>query len=302
MPTANEPPLTAAELLAQAHAANIRRLRATPLPDSSYVCEYNKYKAWVRTNRERHALDAALITRKNIDAYYVHEVVSRDGKKNTVGRILWALQWFSDYRERPAEGFVVKSATTKTCVSVQQAQYKAGTTGDGKAGTDPHKGLKDVLPESDRRKLLTHIYGVRNDWAPASFGFTWGHNAAVRGHSSRKFVLCDLKTSRGFGPDRDGPTSRTLMLVLRRGSVHKDNFITDKQISCWRHRDYLLCSTFATSLQLVYKLKQLGDDINCYHLDKKERCPWWDIPLIQWTTYDGKLIFAGCLLCSTALY
>jgi hypothetical protein len=146
------------------------------------------------------------------------------------------------------------------------------------------------------RKLLRHIYERRSDWGPASFCFTWGHNAAVRSGSSRKFVLADLRTSRGFGPEREGPLSRALMLVLRKGQVHKDNFITDKQVCCWRHRDYLLCSTFATSLQVIHKLNQLGDGINCFHYDKAERCPWWDEELIDWNTYDGKLKFI-CFYC-----
>ena len=166
---------------ATALASHIAVLRRTALPDKSYVLEFTKFKTWVVANREAHDLDAALISRRNVDTYFVHVVTNRHGNRNTIGRISWAIQWYADYRELPSEGFKVDSPTVKHCVTVQQALFKSGATCSGKAGTDPHRGLKDFLPEPDRRKLIKHIYDVRQqDWGPCSMSFTWGQQAAVR--------------------------------------------------------------------------------------------------------------------------
>jgi hypothetical protein len=54
-----------------------------------------------------------------------------------------------------------------------------------------------------------------------------GYNsAASRGASSHVFEAADLNLSRGFGPERSGPLSRALMLVLRRGDVHTKHDVT----------------------------------------------------------------------------
>ena len=285
---------TAAELQAEALEKSIKTLLEQPLPDTTYVNEWKLYQSWVVINRDAHNLDPAVgrakhITRKNVDAYYLHVVVDKDGNKNTANRVCSALQWFANYREHPAGGFVVKSPTVEHCVAVQQAKFKTGVSSTDKAGTDPHKGLKDVLPESDRRTIMDHIYDKRNDdWGPASIQFSWGQNAAVRSGSTRNFVLSDQKLSRGLGPEREGPNARALLLVLRKGRVHKDNFSTNQQVCCWRHRNYLLCSVFATALHVISKLVKLGNDINFYHRDKSKRADWWDVELVDWNTYDGK--------------
>jgi len=111
--------------------------------------------------------------------------------------------------------------------------------------------------------------------------YTWGSNSAVRGDSTRKFVYCDLNLSYGFGPEREGPSSRALMLILRHGSIHKDRRDTDQQVACWRHRNYQLCSVFSTALKVVYTLSR-DNTVSFLHEDKTKRCLWWDRPLIGW--------------------
>jgi hypothetical protein len=59
-------------------------------------------------------------------------------------------------------------------------------------GADPHKkGLKDVLPVSDRLRMMDYIYGNKTDWGPASISFTcWGSNAGVYGGKYEESSLC----------------------------------------------------------------------------------------------------------------
>ena len=73
------------------------------------------------------------------------------------------------------------------------------------------------------------------------------------------------------------------MLVLRKGPYHKDRHTTDKQVGCYRHRDYLLCPYFNTACSVIYRLSR-SRDFNLYHRKKEERAPWWDTPLIDFET------------------
>jgi hypothetical protein len=50
------------------------------------------------------------INRSNIDLYScVHEVPTRTGVRNTIHRIVLALQWYSDKKENPGAEFQVES-------------------------------------------------------------------------------------------------------------------------------------------------------------------------------------------------
>jgi hypothetical protein len=135
--------------------------------------------------------------------------------------------------------------------------------------------------------MMDYIYGNRNDWGPASVSFTWGNNAAVRGGSTRNLVFADMNLSNGYGPEEQGPMSRTLFLIMRKGGLHKDRFTADKQVACWRHREYKLCSVFSLSMWALWNLcMERRTPIDFFHVDKKERCPWWDRSLIDWDHYS----------------
>ncbi len=199
------------------------------------------YCRWVRDNLPTEELaDGRYITRSNIDAYYSRFVVHCNGMMPTITRIAPALKWFYTNVEEPGgPDFILKNTHVKECISIQQDNYKSGAN-DRHAGVDPHKGLKDLMPQEDLRKIVSHMHQCRHGWGSLAMSFTWGTQTGVRGASTRKFTLCDLNMSRGFVPVRTGPRSRTLMLVLRKGDTHKDNYTTDKQehpafFRCWRH-------------------------------------------------------------------
>jgi hypothetical protein len=117
----------------------------------------------------------------------------------------------------------------------------------------------------DKVCMMEYLYHHCNDWGAASVNFTWGINGAVRGASNRKLTLCDLNLSHGYGPERDGPLSRALLLVLCKGGIHKDQHKTDKQVCTWHHINYLLWHVFSTASYVIWSLTQ-KPDVSFFHV------------------------------------
>jgi hypothetical protein len=76
--------------------------------------------------------------------------------------------------------------------------------------------------------------------------------------------------------------------VMRKGGIHKDRHDKDNQVCAWRHKNYLLCSVFATAARVIWTLRSRGDSINFLQPDKRARADWWNTPLIDWEEYNGK--------------
>jgi hypothetical protein len=272
------------------HAARQRAIGALQrvLPDATYAAEYKAFKKWVFANTvdlQLDGKDGRWITRITVDAYFQHEVVTRQVERASARRIVSGLQWFVHHREYCLQDFSVENAVVNSCIDVQQEMY---LNGDNSTDKDPHKDLKDVLTVSSRLKLMTHVFEHRHgDWDQASLCLTFGQNAAVRGASARKLTLSDLRLSQGFGPEKDGANARALMLVLRKGGAHKDRFSTNKQVCMWRHRHYLCCSVFSTAAALIFKLRNFGELLN-FKKRTKQRASWWDIDLLDWNVLNGE--------------
>ena len=258
-------------------AATNDELRAVP-ESKSYRGIWKQFQRFVDGTAEL-TNGPPYLTRENIDTFFLVDV-----KNRTVGcsKILPALCWYSRYREHVnVPGFTVESDTTKTALKAQKELLKRAC-GTGKKGQDPHYGLKDLMPDDDRLKIMDYIYRSRPEWGPESFSFTWGNNAAVRGASDRKLLLSDLRLSFGYGAEEHGGLSRSLIVVLRKGPVHKDRHDKDEQVAVWRHKHYKLCSVFSTAAHVLSMLKSAGDTINFLHDKKDERAHWWDKPILPW--------------------
>ena len=141
-------------------------------------------------------------------------------------------------------------------------------------GSDPHKGLKDILPLSEKLLIMRYIYRSRNDWGEASVNFAWGQNGAVCGASNRKLKLSDLNISFGLGPGDSGPLARALLLVLRKGNIHKDRHETDDQVCAWRHKHYELCCVFSTAMYVVSSVNH-NPSLSFLHRNRSQCAPWW---------------------------
>ena len=67
--------------------------------------------------------------------------------------IVSSLQNFEDSVQNPNRipRFVVRNVTVENAVKAQQLQFQASAQGIN-LGADPHKGLKDLMPQSDKKK------------------------------------------------------------------------------------------------------------------------------------------------------
>jgi hypothetical protein len=95
-----------------------------------------------------------------------------------------------------------------------------------------------------------------------------------------------LNISFGFGPEDSGPLARALLLVLRKGNIHKDRHETDDQVCAWRHKHYELCCVFSTAMYVISSVTQ-NPTLSFLHPNRSKRCPWWEISLIDWEEYSG---------------
>jgi hypothetical protein len=283
MPTEEAEP-TSEEVM---HKRTVDLLRASTKCDRTYSGKYNHFCRWVDAERVGGRIPSdqpTYITRMNVDKYFHEVVVNMTTTPKTVRKSIVALKWYADNKEHIGEKFSVESETTSLCLKTQIANKAKNLATNGN-GTDPHKGLKDLLPVPDREKIMRYIYASRTDWGALSVSFTWGQNAGLRGHSMRGMVYADINMSKGFGPEEAGPRARMPLLVLRKGCRNKDNFATDKQVGCWRHKNYLLCPVFALAKQVPGDLKN-NPTINFTHEKPLERAAWWDTELIDIQSYS----------------
>ena len=75
------------------------------------------------------------------------------------------------------------------------------------------------------------------------------------------------------------------MMIVRKGDIHKDRYTTTKQVGVWRHKNYLLCSTFNTALHLINELRK-DADLNFFQRNRRAAAPWWNKRLIRYETGD----------------
>lgn len=112
--------------------------------------------------------------------------------------------------------------------------------------------------------------------------WNWGQKAYVRADSMRKMTLADLVVSRALGPEKSGPLSRIMCLVLRKGDVHKDRFTLDRVVGCWRSKDYLSCPVFAISAHLLVQLNSRRGVIDFRWENRRQPARWHKHKLISW--------------------
>jgi hypothetical protein len=89
---------------AAARRRNAQHLQASASTDDSYTSEYKRFQAWVS---EHGVIDDGdrNINCSHIDLYFCEHVApSPTGVRNTIRRIVQALQWYSDKKESEGVG------------------------------------------------------------------------------------------------------------------------------------------------------------------------------------------------------
>jgi hypothetical protein len=312
---------------------NIRQANATATPannprsemqqlldagaaDSTYEREWSKYKKWVEDNYDDEDIGLEFemdpppgeeyggrcyLTRANLDAYFQNVVVHRKGNKETIKRIEQSLKFFALYKENDLiDADVAANFTSRTmlaAMAAQQVKHRAeGSISSQLDDKCPHRFCKHTLSISERLRVMKAAMDC-NEWQNAAVAVNLGHNVAIRGASTRKLTLCDLRLANGYGPGSnkasgDPRFDRTLMLILRKGPVHKDRFKTTKQVGMWRHRNWLLDPNFSVALAVIRNLREGGDNIEFRVREGRRnggtaRPHWWDRKLISWDTLKG---------------
>ena len=287
---------SADEILKAQVDANAAAVRQNVKLDPSYRSEYKRFVKWVKETSELETTNYPFITRKNIDHYFTRVAAYRAGTANLICRVVSVLQKFSFVLEHQTD-FVVDSPDVTRALETQKVLELSREPCN--PGTDPHKGLKDMLLESEKVRLLRYVYRNRDDWGSAAISFTWGFNAAVRGASNRKLRLSDLNYSLGYSYEEQGNLSGCLLVVLRKGTQNKDRFDKDKQVASWRHKNYLLCSVFSTAAYVLLTLAL--KPVNFLREHSRRPAGWWSLPLIDWDQYSGESVSSLIVLVTLLL-
>lgn len=237
------------------------------------------------TYRTNSTEGTVFITQFNVDRYYTTYLVHINNMSLPVMRkkVLGLNFFLQQVEDRSSASPILFSDRINRAMSDQQLDY-AEYTSSAYAGSDPHKGLKDLFSEEQSIELV-HSMWNRNDSDHLMFAYTWGRNAGVRGDTTRKVVLCDLNLSNGFGPETRPPRDCTLLLILRKG-LTKDKHNTTQQVGVQRHKDYRRCTVFATAVLVIMKLRDLGSEINFYKGAPNQPASWWHISISAYDTYS----------------
>ena len=269
--------------------------------DATYRKEYETFCEWVQNQPELNTPSKPFVTPRNVDEYFRRVVVHRKLGKSTVRHVGSALdahyagaeivarvQLEIDGHDVPViKGRINERESVRRSLSQQAKNMES--SGPQRPGTDPHKGLKDIITEEDCIRAMRYAYRQR-DWASLVIHFLYGQNGAIRGASNRNLRYCDLKYSNTFVHDPKSPGHGCLIVVIRKGPDNKDRHEQDKQVAYWRHKEYNLCSVFATAAHIVLSLSR-NTEIEFYHHDKKQRASWWDVQLTDWNNYQSTYIW-----------
>lgn len=273
---------------------------------NSYIDEYAKFVIWSLNNNKRPDVNNAkyrFITQKTVDEYYTEEVPLRLAMRshNSLKRIRNALEWIFENIEIGsddnypaqllAEENIISNPPTLNFSShaVKEGEKKHGVNirrlmPDQTQGDDPFNGLKaDLLTTAEKKKLLTYMFNVRGDSCHLAASFNLGCQAGVRGATSRYLRLCDLYVSHGFAHNQ----GRSLTVVIRKDGP-KSSFSADRLTGCLRHREYLLCSTFATALRVTEALINNGHELSFKRPDASKGASWWQTPFVKFDTLQDE--------------
>jgi hypothetical protein len=154
-------------------AVRVRRATA-----ASYLQNHNFFVTWCEeaSLTPSNGLDGNLcyVTREFVDEYFIQVVPGRNGESQMIARICYGLQWALDNVECPnGPSFRVKNDVTIRAYKKQKEEWVVRSA-EVHAGTDPHKGLRDLMSDKDQEKICNNIYRHINDWDSLITSWTLG--------------------------------------------------------------------------------------------------------------------------------
>jgi hypothetical protein len=117
--------------------------------DSTHRSEHKRHCKWVQSQAALVTPEAPFLSRNNVDHYFARVISRRAGLVNSMTRVVNALEWHAAKVEHvgATPAFVVRSPLAESALVLQKV-FNVENGGAANPGSDPHKGLKDILPES----------------------------------------------------------------------------------------------------------------------------------------------------------
>ena len=211
-------------------------LESKRIPDKTYKNEYKRYVSWVKNQPHLDTQQKPFITQENVEEYFHKEVVNcRLGRTNN-RRVGSALDWYytqerSSRIQLALNGDDVPAITGKINdlpeVKIALERQKAILEAKQSSNTDPHKGLKDIISFKDNKEAIKHAY-EQPEWTSLAIHYLYGQNGAIRGASNQNLKYADLKLSDTFVFEQEKPGHKCLLVIIQKGSMHKDQHEQDK--------------------------------------------------------------------------
>jgi hypothetical protein len=165
----------AEQMLVDEQADNHAAIMLMSECDGTCRSEHKRCCEWVQSQAALVAPEAPFLSRDNIDHCFARVISRCAGLVNGMTRVVNALECHAAKAEHVGAmpAFVVRSPLVESALALQKV-FNVENSGAANPGSDPHKGLKDVLPESSQLTHMRHIYGERDDWRSSGLNFTLG--------------------------------------------------------------------------------------------------------------------------------
>jgi hypothetical protein len=211
----------AEQMLVDEQAENHAAIMLMSKCDSTCRSEHKQCCKWVQSQAALVTPKAPFLSRNNVDHCFARVILRRAALVNGMTRVVNAPEWHAAKAEHvgPMPAFVVRSPLVESALVLQKV-FNVESGGTANPGSDPHKGLEDILPESSQLTCMRrHICDERDDWRSSGLNFTLGMQGAIRTASVTKFTCSNLNMSHGFGPaEQSGANSPALL--CRQTGVH----------------------------------------------------------------------------------
>ncbi len=213
-----------------------------------------------------------------MDLFFTTVVALRDSvMPESARRVVSSLQYFSRFEEHPTSNFVV-DASVHVANSLQAQSRRYFDYVSRQVMKEPHSNLPtNILSDNDHRKVLAAIFERHPNWQDLALSWNCCTQTYVRGQSVRSFQFADLRLDEAHKRE-GGDGSRILSIILRQGQ-HKHKADKTRVVGCYRHREFMQCTTGILALVLFDRL-HFNRNIDFY-VDKLGGSKWRNMNLIS---------------------
>jgi len=300
------PPHTnlAAGHLQAAKEAQKESIRENMKAKPAYKGCYNRFTKYVDQQRLQRRLNITdkYLERDAIDLFFYEYFKGSSLVPLSVTRYKYALQWYADNDEHIHAGFIVDSPSVAKSIQMYAVTYKEknrSVTGRDRTNivgpnedmnaplSDPFGHLPtNVVAWADTKRAIFFIFANRLcDWFSLLLIWTWSIAASLRNISIRSICFSDVLVDTSHGAERSGPLSRSINVVLRKGTG-KGSFTEDRVVAAWRGKEWWHCPIGQLAFSLVFRLNNFASEMSFYNRDRTKDKFWRNMLFIAKDTYN----------------